>query len=218
MKKPEEAGRRARAAKRAIGQSFEFAALTAGFSRVAGVDEAGRGPLAGPVVAAAVILPSDCCRLKINDSKKLTPKQRERLYDKIMGMAVAARIASVGVVAIDNMNIYRASLLAMKQAVESLDTVPDFVYIDGPAGIDVAIAQLPLVDGDARCFSVAAASILAKVTRDRCMVEYDELYPGYGFASHKGYGTREHFEALRRLGPCPIHRRSFGPVKELLRC
>jgi len=182
------------------------------------VDEAGRGPLAGPVVAAAVILPSDCCRLKINDSKKLTPKQRERLYDKIMGMAVAARIASVGVVAIDNMNIYRASLLAMKQAVESLDTVPDFVYIDGPAGIDVAIAQLPLVDGDARCFSVAAASILAKVTRDRCMVEYDELYPGYGFASHKGYGTREHFEALRRLGPCPIHRRSFGPVKELLRC
>jgi ribonuclease HII len=210
-KSPASAGR-----KSTLSRSFEFAARSIGFYNVAGVDEAGRGPLAGPVVAAAVILPTQCPLLKINDSKKLSPKQREKLYGQILELAVATKIVSVGVVAVDNMNIYRASLLAMKQAAEGLAVKPDFIYIDGPARIDVAFPQHALVDGDARCFSVAAASILAKVSRDRQMVEYDDIFPGYGFAKHKGYGTSEHMEALRRLGPCPIHRRSFGPVKELM--
>jgi ribonuclease HII len=217
MEKTSEKKKRAARGRRGPCQSFEFAARSMGFFNVAGTDEAGRGPLAGPVVAAAVILPTDCAKMKLNDSKKLTPKQRERLYDQILECAVAAKVASLGVVAVDRLNIYRASLLAMKQAVEGLSVRPDFVYIDGPAGIQVDIPQHPLVDGDARCFSVAAASILAKVSRDRQMAEFDELYPGYGFAKHKGYGTRDHFEALWRLGPSPIHRRSFAPVKELMR-
>jgi ribonuclease HII len=215
-KNESESGRPARSKKRAICQSFEFAARSIGFTNVAGIDEAGRGPMAGPVVAAAVILPTGCGHLKINDSKKLTPKQRELLYGQILELAVAAKIVSVGVVAVDKMNIYRASLFAMKQAAEGLDVRPDFVYVDGPARIAVDFPQHPLIGGDARCFSVAAASILAKVSRDRQMIEFEDLFPGYGFAQHKGYGTSEHMEALRRLGPCPIHRRSFGPVKELI--
>lgn len=215
-KKKKREPRKAAGARRGLCQSFEFAARSIGFSNVAGIDEAGRGPLAGPVVAAAVILPTECTSMVINDSKKMTAKQRDRLYDQILECAVAAKIESVGVVLVDRLNIYRATLLAMKQAVEGLAVRPDFIYIDGPAGIEVDIPQRPLVDGDALCFSVAAASVLAKVSRDRQMVEFDELYPGYGFSKHKGYGTRDHLEALRQLGPSPIHRRSFAPVKELM--
>jgi ribonuclease HII len=203
--------------KRSLPQSFELAAITIGFKRVAGVDEAGRGPLAGPVVAAAVILGRNCALLGIDDSKKLTAKRRETLYDRILECSVASKIARVDPPAIDRLNIYRASLLAMKMAAEGLGAPPDFIYVDGPKEIDVSIPQLALVDGDARCCSVAAASIIAKVSRDRLMREYDEIYPGYGFSRHKGYGTAEHLSALRKLGPSPIHRRSFGPVRELIR-
>jgi ribonuclease HII len=200
-----------------LDQSYEFAAMSVGFSRVAGVDEAGRGPLAGPVVVAAVVLGPGCSKIGINDSKKITPKKREILYDLIIEHARAYKIVSVGVVTIDRLNILRATLLGMKTAVLEIPGGADFVYIDGPHGIDMRIPQVPLIDGDARCCSVAAASILAKVARDRQMVEYDDLHPGYGFARHKGYGTKEHLEALRSLGPSPIHRRSFAPVAELVR-
>ena len=200
-----------------LSQSYELAALSCGFERVAGVDEAGRGPLAGPVVAAAVVLSPECGGLDINDSKKLTPKRRERLYGEIVARAAATKIVSVGVVDVDRMNIYRAAMYAMREAVMGLEPPPGFVYVDGNRRIGVDVAQMALKKGDACCCSIAAASILAKVSRDRQMIEYEELYPGYGFARHKGYGTREHVEALRRLGPSPIHRRSFAPVKELMR-
>jgi len=213
--KADTAGKKKRRA-RGLPQSFEFAAMTAGFRRVAGTDEAGRGPLAGPVVAAAVILGPECGGLGLNDSKKISPKRREKLYDAILESAVAARIVSVGVVMVDRLNILNASLLAMKTAIEELEVRPDFVSIAGNRRIDIQMPQTTLVGGDASCCSIAAASILAKVSRDRQMKEYEELYPGYGFAQHKGYGTREHMQALRELGPSPIHRRSFSPVRELL--
>ncbi|HOC93795.1 MAG TPA: ribonuclease HII [bacterium] len=201
---------------RGLSQSFEIAAISCGFSRVAGADEAGRGPLAGPVVAAAVVISDGCVGAGIRDSKKIAPKRRERIYETIIESSAARSIITIGAPEIDRINIYRAALYAMKLAVEGLSPAADFAYIDGNARIDIDIAQHALVGGDSLCCSVAAASILAKVTRDRMMVEYDEIYPGYGFARNKGYGTSEHMEALRRLGPCPIHRRSFAPVKEAL--
>lgn len=216
MKKSSEE-KKTRRKKRSLSQAFELAAMTIGFPLVAGVDEAGRGPLAGPVVAAAVILTTNCANLGIRDSKKLSPKRREALYGEILRHAVTSKIVQIGVPTIDKINIYRASLLAMKMAVEGLDILPNFIYIDGPKRIETDIPQLALTDGDARCCSVAAASVLAKVARDRMMREYEEIYPGYGFARHKGYGTAEHMQALRHLGPCPIHRRSFAPVRELIK-
>ncbi len=198
------------------GHSLEIAAKTIGLNNVAGVDEAGRGPLAGPVVAAAVILPVEAKILDINDSKKVAPEKRELLYDEIINAAVSYNIYSVGVVAVDKLNIFWAAMYAMKKAVLGLKTPPDIVYVDGPKTLDIDIPQVAVKKGDALCFSIAAASILAKVSRDRRMIEYEEIYPGYGFAAHKGYGTKVHLEALDLLGPCPIHRRSFGPVKKVM--
>jgi ribonuclease HII len=201
---------------RKLGCSLEAAARSIGIENVCGVDEAGRGPLAGPVVAAAVIMPRGCDIAGINDSKKLTPKQREIIYEKIIETAVDYSIESVGVPTIDRINILRASLLAMRLAVEGLRVRPGLLLVDGNFTVPLDMPQLAVVSGDARCMSIAAASILAKVSRDRRMFEFDEMYPGYGFAKHKGYGTAEHMECLRLLGPSRIHRRSFEPVRDLL--
>ncbi|HAM34046.1 MAG TPA: ribonuclease HII [Deltaproteobacteria bacterium] len=196
----------------ALAVGFEARARSRGYSAPAGVDEAGRGPLAGPVVAAAVIFPPGYSHPGIRDSKKLSPRQRERLFTVITADAVAFGIAHATHEEIDSLNILRASLLAMRRAVDALALPPDFLFIDGNRPIPSDVPQETLVGGDDRCLSVAAASILAKVARDRMMVEYDLLYPGYGLSAHKGYPTREHLEAIRRLGPSPIHRRTFRGV------
>lgn len=176
---------------------------------ICGIDEAGRGPLAGPVVAGAVILPPDCEILYINDSKKLTPSRREELYDEIMEKAVAVGIGMASPARIDEINILQATYEAMRQAVSQLGVVPDLLLNDAVTIPDLPYRQVPIIKGDAKSVSIAAASILAKVTRDRLMVQYDSILPGYGFASHKGYGSKEHIEAVRRLGPSPIHRQTF---------
>jgi ribonuclease HII len=201
---------------RRTGCSLEMAARSVGFAYICGLDEAGRGPLAGPVVAAAVIMPRGADIAGILDSKKLSPKQREIVYQRIMNTATAWSIADVGAPAIDKMNILRASLFAMQKAVEGLSLRPDILLVDGNFPVPLEMPQVVAVSGDAGCMSIAAASILAKVSRDRRMMEYDDLYPGYGFAAHKGYGTAAHLDALRRLGPSPLHRRSFEPVRVLL--
>jgi ribonuclease HII len=193
-------------------EPLELWARGKGFHSPAGVDEAGRGPLAGPVVAAAVIFPPGYSHPGIRDSKKLSPRQRERLYPVITADAVAFGIALATPGEIDTLNILRASLLAMRRAVEALLLPADFLFIDGNQPVPCDVPQETLVGGDDRCVSIAAASILAKVSRDRMMVEYDLLYPGYGLSWHKGYPTREHLEAIRRLGPSPIHRRTFRGV------
>lgn len=193
-------------------EGFEARARANGFFAPAGVDEAGRGPLAGPVVAAAVILPEGYDHPAIRDSKALSPKARERAFSIIVADAVAFAIAEASPQEIDTINILQASLLAMRRAVERLSVVPDFLYVDGTFPVPFDLPQQPLVKGDARCRSVAAASILAKVTRDASMCAFDRLYPGYGFAAHKGYPTRDHYAAIGRLGPCPIHRRTFRGV------
>lgn len=180
-----------------------------GFAAIAGVDEVGRGCLFGDVVAAAVILPPDLHLPEVNDSKKLTAKQRERCYDLIVEQAVAWAVARVGPEEIDRINIRQASRLAMKMAVEALDVRPDHLLVDAES-IDLDVPQLAVVHGDARCRSIAAASIIAKVTRDRlCMDEWDRMYPEYGIAIHKGYATKLHRERLLEFGPSPMHRRSF---------
>lgn len=177
---------------------------------ICGVDEAGRGPLAGPVVAAAVILPKGLVIPYANDSKKLTERRRELLYPEIMEKALAVGVGVVSPERIDEINILQATFEAMRQAVGTLTVRPDFVIVDGDKRIpDLEIPQLSLIKGDARSMSVACASIIAKVTRDHMMVEYDTLYPAYGFASHKGYGSAAHIQVIREIGPCPIHRRSF---------
>jgi len=181
----------------------------ASYTYICGVDEAGRGPLAGPVVAGAVILPKDCQILYINDSKKLTAKKREELYEEIMQRACAAGIGMVSPQRIDEINILQATYEAMRQALNNLGVVPDILLNDAVTIPDVPVQQVPIIKGDAKSISIAAASILAKVTRDRIMTEYDEQYPGYGFARNKGYGSAGHIEALKRLGPTDIHRRSF---------
>jgi ribonuclease HII len=191
---------------------FEARARAKGFRAVAGVDEAGRGPLAGPVVAAAVILPPGFRHRSIRDSKSLTPAQRDKAYDLIAEQAAAVAVASASPEEVDAVNILRASLRAMARAVALLSPEPDFLYVDGNVPIACPVAQETLVAGDARCLSVMAASIVAKVTRDRMMEEADRLYPGYGFLSHKGYPTRGHLAALRALGPCAIHRKTFRGV------
>ncbi len=176
---------------------------------ICGIDEVGRGPFAGPVVAGAVILPKDCDILYINDSKKLSEKVRERLYDEIMEKAVSVSIGIVSPERIDEINILQATYEAMRQAVAGLDPAPDLLLNDAVTIPGIDIMQVPIIKGDAKSISIGAASIIAKVTRDRMMQEYDSKYPGYGFAKNVGYGTEEHREALKKLGPCPIHRRSF---------
>ena len=176
---------------------------------ICGIDEVGRGPLAGPVVAGAVILPKDCDILYINDSKKLSAAKREELYDVIMEKAVAVGIGMVGPERIDEINILQATYEAMREAISKLGDAPDILLNDAVTIPGVAIRQVPIIKGDAKSISIGAASIVAKVTRDRLMVEYDKIMPGYGFAANKGYGSAEHIAALKKYGPTPIHRRSF---------
>lgn len=178
----------------------------------AGVDEAGRGPLAGPVVAAAVILPESFTIAGLDDSKKLTHLQRVKILDLIITCAVDLAVGIVDHEAIDSINILRATLRAMEIAVNNLGRRPDFLLIDGNQRTSLLIPQETVIKGDSRCCSIAAASIVAKVRRDEIMNEYHELYPEYNFRSHKGYPTKEHLEAIRKHGPCPIHRRSFRGV------
>lgn len=176
---------------------------------VCGIDEVGRGPLAGPVVAGAVILPKDCHILYINDSKKLSEKKREELYDIIMEQAVATGIGMVSPARIDEINILQATYEAMRQAIQNLSVTPDILLNDAVTIPQVDIPQVPIIKGDAKSISIGAASIIAKVTRDRLMEEYDKVMPEYGFAQNKGYGSQAHMEAIRVYGPSPIHRQSF---------
>ena len=181
----------------------------ASYTYICGIDEAGRGPLAGPVVAGAVILPKDCDILYINDSKKLSEKKREELYDVIMEKAVATGVGYAAPERIDDINILQATYEAMREAIKNMGIVPDILLNDAVTIPGVECKQIPIIKGDAKSISIGAASIIAKVTRDRMMVEYDRIYPEYGFASNKGYGASAHIEAIRKYGPTPIHRRSF---------
>nr|WP_295678408.1 ribonuclease HII [uncultured Lachnoclostridium sp.] len=176
---------------------------------ICGIDEVGRGPLAGPVIACAIILPKDCEILYINDSKQLSEKKREALYDEIMEKAISVGIGSASHARIDEINILQATYEAMRGAINKLGVVPELLLNDAVTIPEVAIPQVPIIKGDAKSISIAAASIIAKVTRDRLMVEYDKVFPGYGFASNKGYGSADHIKALKELGPSPIHRESF---------
>ena len=176
---------------------------------ICGIDEVGRGPFAGPVVAGAVILPKDHPILYLNDSKKLSEKKREELYEVILKEAVATGIGMASPARIDEINILQATYEAMRQAIGNLKVNPDLLLNDAVTIPEVVIPQVPIIKGDAKSVSIAAASIVAKVTRDRLMEEYDKVLPGYGFASNKGYGSAEHIKALQTLGPTPIHRRSF---------
>jgi len=179
------------------------------YTYICGIDEVGRGPLAGPVVAGAVILPKDCDILYINDSKQLSEKKREELYDFIMEQAIAVGVGSVPPTKVDEINILQATYEAMRQAIANLSVVPDILLNDAVTIPKVSIKQIPIIKGDAKSMSIAAASIIAKVTRDRLMVAYDKIFPQYGFAANKGYGSREHIEVLKKIGPTPIHRLSF---------
>ena len=185
-----------------------------GYSHIAGLDEAGRGPLAGPVVAAAAILPAQFDIQGVRDSKALTAKCRDRMYDRIVSEALAFGVGIVGPEIIDEINILRATHSAMKMAVESLVPPADYVLVDGYPVPNLPVESSNIIKGDSKCISISAASIIAKVTRDRIMLEADAQYPGYGFAVHKGYCTQAHLRALDELGPCPLHRRSFSPVFE----
>ncbi len=179
------------------------------YGYVCGIDEVGRGPLAGPVVAGAVILPKDCKILYLNDSKQLSEKKREELYDVIMEQAVACGIGYASPERIDEINILQATYEAMREAISNLQVSPDILLNDAVTIPEVKIKQIPIIKGDAKSVSIAAASIIAKVTRDRLMVQYDSVFPEYGFASNKGYGAQIHIEALKKYGPTPIHRKSF---------
>ena len=198
------------------GWRHEKAARRQGALRIAGLDEVGRGPLFGPVVAAAVILAPRCRLDGLTDSKKLSEKKRDEFAVQIRENAVAWAVAAVDVETIDRINIRRASLLAMRLAVEQLALSPDYLLIDGVDTIDWPCPQQSVVQGDSISLSIAAASVLAKTHRDRMLVEFDGQFPGYGLASHKGYGVPEHLAALARLGPTPLHRRNFGPVAQTL--
>ncbi|MCR5757618.1 MAG: ribonuclease HII [Selenomonas sp.] len=183
---------------------------------VAGVDEAGRGPLAGPVSVAAVILPHDLYLPKINDSKKISAKVREELYDEIMNKALAVKAVFIDAKTIDRVNIYQATINGMYESIFGLSPAPQAVLIDAVKLENLDVPSMSIIKGDAKSASIAAASIIAKVNRDRLMERYDQEYPQYGFAHHKGYGTTEHIAALRQYGPCPIHRQSFEPVRSLV--
>lgn len=191
---------------------FERAWWARSFFAVAGVDEAGRGCLAGPVVAAAVIFSPDLLIPRVNDSKKLTPKLRETLYPEITAQALAFGIGMVDAAEIDRINILQASRKAMLLAVQSLSKKPDIILVDGRDALDLEMPQETIVDGDALSHAIAAASIVAKVTRDRMMCALQQQFPNFGFANHKGYGTGDHLDEIRRFGPTPIHRRSFKGV------
>jgi ribonuclease HII len=184
---------------------------------VAGVDEAGRGPLAGAVLAAAVILDPKKPIVGLNDSKQLTCKQRQRAYELITQTALCYALGRASVAEIDGINILQASLLAMSRAVQALQLQPEFIYVDGLHCPSWAYSSRAVVKGDSKLDCVAAASVLAKVSRDQEMIEFDKLYPGYGFAIHKGYPTKVHLDALARFGPCPIHRSSFRPVRDCIK-
>ena len=181
----------------------------ASYTYICGIDEVGRGPLAGPVVAGAVILPKDCDILYINDSKKLSEKKREELYDIIMEKAVSVGIGYASPERIDEINILQATYEAMREAINKLSVLPDILLNDAVTIPEVSCKQVPIIKGDAKSISIGAASIIAKVTRDRLMVDYDTIYPEYGFASNKGYGAAVHIESLKKYGPTPIHRKSF---------
>jgi ribonuclease HII len=200
---------------------YELELLERGLTRIAGVDEAGRGPLAGPVFAAAVMFPVEWLRHglpapleKVNDSKQLSPQTRETLFAELTSRAeIQYAVAHVDAATIDEINILQATHRAMNQALSQLQPPPEHALVDGLRVKSLALPHTAIVSGDALSYSIAAASILAKVSRDRCMLEWDRLYPGYGFARHKGYGTAQHLAALKKLGVCPIHRRSFAPMR-----
>lgn len=188
---------------------WEYEKRYCAYTHICGIDEAGRGPLAGPVVAGAVILPKDCEILYIDDSKKLSEKKREELYTQIMDQALATGIGMAGPRRIDEINILQATYEAMREAISKLAVLPDILLNDAVTIPEVSCPQIPIIKGDAKSISIAAASILAKVTRDRLMAGYHKDYPEYGFASNKGYGSASHIEALKKYGPTPIHRQSF---------
>jgi ribonuclease HII len=196
--------------------SYEKKAASSGFLTIAGVDEAGRGPLAGPVVSAAVVLPVDFTSDGITDSKKLSAKKRDPLFDRITNGALSVGVGIADAGEIDRLNILQASLLSMIRAVQNLDVTPDYLLIDGIFTISYDSPQLAIKKGDSKSVSIASASIIAKVTRDRMMLDYDHAYPMYGFSGHKGYPTKSHKQAIADHGPCPIHRRSFKGVKEYI--
>lgn len=198
-------------------RDHERAAEQSGYRCVAGVDEAGRGPLAGPVVAAAVVLPREVSLPGLRDSKKMSPTLRVKLFDQIIGKCLGFGIGRVDENTIDEINILQAALLAMKRAVEQLTVPPDLLLIDGNRGIDCGMRQQTIIGGDDASLCIAAASVLAKVTRDRLMEEYHEQYPQYEFSRHKGYGTRLHRERIQQYGPCPIHRKTFKGVAEFVK-
>lgn len=187
------------------------------YTAICGVDEAGRGPLAGPVVAGAVILPRGIELDGVNDSKQLSAEARERIYEEILRLEIPCAVGIIDHEVIDRVNILQASLLAMRKAIGGLTTRPDFILVDGTYTVpNVTQPQYAIVDGDARCRAIAAASIVAKVTRDRIMDKYQTLYPDFSFSAHKGYATRAHLAELKKHGPCDIHRRTFRPVAEII--
>jgi len=196
-------------------EPFEAEVRTRGFRVIAGLDEAGRGPLAGPVVAAAVVLPPKGKWTGVDDSKKLSPAQREKIFPLLLEKALGVGVGIVEAQEIDRLNILQASLKAMQLAVEKLPLPPDFLLIDGIHALRVPLPQQTIPKGDQRCLSIAAASIVAKVTRDRLMTAYHDQYPQYNFARHKGYGTKEHLQAIGKYGCCPLHRRSFRTIYQL---
>ena len=181
-----------------------------GFKNICGIDEAGRGPLAGPVVVAGVIMPEDSMIEGVNDSKKVSEKKREKLYDKILEEAISYSVAVIGQDVIDDINILNATKMGLTKVVEEQEVKPDLIIVDALNHIDTkGIPYDSIIKGDAKCYSISAASIIAKVTRDRIMRQWDEIYPQYGFSKHKGYGTKMHIEAIKEYGLCPIHRKSF---------
>lgn len=194
--------------------AFELACQQSGYTQIAGIDEAGRGALAGPVIAAAVILPTHCSIEGLQDSKQLSPKHRASLFDEIHDVAVSVGVGSVDHRGIDRLNILEATLLAMREAVEKLTPSPDYILIDGLHLPEVGIVSEAIPKGDRKSYSIAAASIIAKVTRDRLMIELDRTYPNYGFSRHKGYPTSQHRQAIARFGVSDIHRRTFKLLPE----
>ena len=181
-----------------------------GFNTICGIDEAGRGPLAGPVVVASVIMPADSMIEGVNDSKKVSEKKREKLYDQILEEAISYGVGIIGQDEIDEINILQATKKGVTTAIKQMDIKPDLILVDALTGIDTLnIPYQSIIKGDAKCYAISAASIIAKVTRDRIMREWDKIYPQYGFSSHKGYGTAKHIAAIKEYGPCPLHRKSF---------